>query len=91
MKDISIIITEKDLPGDIVQTDDTVFGKLRIRGTRMYISLIVELLTSGMSNSEILEEYPTLKKEDIAAVLSFMSTIAKKIDRILVDRNELYR
>jgi len=41
------------------------FGKPCIRGTRIWVSLIVDNLAAGISAEEILAAYPSLKKEDI--------------------------
>ena len=43
------------------------FGKPCIRGTRIWVSLVLDLLASGMSLQEILEEYPGLTPLDIQA------------------------
>lgn len=41
------------------------FGKPCIRGTRIWVSLILDFLASGMTIDEILEEYPQLTEESI--------------------------
>ena len=52
------------------------FGKPCIRGMRMPVSSILNYLSSGMSNEELLKEFPFLEKEDILEALSF-SAFAK--------------
>ena len=47
------------------------FGKPCIKGTRIAIADILQWLASGMSHSQILEDYPLLKEEHILAALSF--------------------
>ncbi|SEM27500.1 Uncharacterized conserved protein, DUF433 family [bacterium A37T11] len=47
------------------------FGKPCIKGTRIAIVDILQWLASGMSNTEILEDYPLLKQEHILAALAF--------------------
>ncbi|SFU09137.1 Uncharacterized conserved protein, DUF433 family [Algoriphagus locisalis] len=47
------------------------FGKPCIRGTRIAIVDILQWLASGMSNAEILEDYPLLKEDHILAALAF--------------------
>ncbi|WP_109831774.1 DUF433 domain-containing protein [Reichenbachiella versicolor] len=47
------------------------FGKPCIKGTRIAISDILNWLASGMSEQDILEDYPKLKQEHIRASLSF--------------------
>lgn len=51
-------------------------GKPVIRGTRLAVEFILELLAAGQSESEILAEYPGLMREDILACLSYASYLA---------------
>lgn len=46
-------------------------GKPCIRGTRMTVTDVLEYLASGMSEAEILSEFPDLTAEDIKACLAF--------------------
>lgn len=46
-------------------------GKPIIRGTRITVSDILEYLASGMSEAEIIADFPDLTHEDILATLSF--------------------
>ncbi|MEK6792467.1 MAG: DUF433 domain-containing protein [Nanoarchaeota archaeon] len=46
-------------------------GKPIIKGTRISVEFILEMLASGMSPLEILKEYPHLKKSDILDVLTY--------------------
>ncbi len=50
---------------------DIRFGKPCIKGTRIAVSDILQWLASGMTNEEILEDYPSLTQDDILATLSF--------------------
>ncbi|MBM3241806.1 DUF433 domain-containing protein [Candidatus Poribacteria bacterium] len=47
------------------------FGKPCIRGTRIWISLIRDFLSNGMTIEEIISEYPQLTKEDIYAAIAY--------------------
>lgn len=47
------------------------FGKPCIKNTRIAVLDILQWLGSGMTNSEILNDYPLLKEEDILAALQF--------------------
>lgn len=47
------------------------FGKPCIRGTRIWISLILDLLSNGMDIKEIILEYPQLSKEDVQAAIAY--------------------
>ena len=53
-------------------------GKPVIEGTRISVELILDLLASGMSQDEIVKEYPFLTKEDIKEVLAFVSAKIKR-------------
>lgn len=46
-------------------------GKPCIKGTRIWVSLILDLLASGTSEQEILEQYPQLVREDILAAIAY--------------------
>ena len=41
------------------------------------VDLILELLTSGMTEQEILADYPALQKEDISACLAYAAKLTK--------------
>jgi len=47
------------------------FGKPCIRGTRIWVSLVLDLLANGTTIEEVLTEYPQLTKEDIHAARRF--------------------
>ncbi len=47
------------------------FGKPCIKGTRIAVVDILQWLASGMTNAEILEDYPQLKESHIHAALAF--------------------
>jgi uncharacterized protein (DUF433 family) len=46
-------------------------GKPIIRGTRLSVEFILDLLASGMTEEEILDDYPHITKEDIHACLRY--------------------
>jgi len=47
-------------------------GKPCIRGMRWPIEVIIDLLGSGMTIDQIIEDHPELEKEDILASLNFL-------------------
>lgn len=59
-------------------------GKPCIRGLRMTVSDVLEYLASGMSEEEILEDFPELTSEDIRACLAFAADQQRKMMRIAV-------
>ena len=50
-------------------------GKPCIRGMRWPVEVILDMLGSGMSTEEIIENHPELEKEDILASLGYMSPV----------------
>ncbi len=53
-------------------------GRPCIRGHRIWVSLILDLLASGLTVAEILEEYPQLTEEDVRACLAYASEMARE-------------
>ena len=57
---------------DRVTVDPTIcHGATTIRGMRLRVQDVLELLASGMSYDEILADYDELERDDILAVLEF--------------------
>ncbi len=54
------------------------FGKPCIRGTRIWVSLILDFLASGTTMDELLEEYPQLTLEDIHAALAYGAEMSRE-------------
>jgi uncharacterized protein (DUF433 family) len=65
----------EELSNRIVIDSEILVGKPVIKGTRVLVHLIIELLANGLSEKDILKEYPQLKKEDIKAALLYASEI----------------
>lgn len=61
----------------IVTTPNVLRGKPRIKGTRIPVSLILGYLAAGSTNKEILEEFPDLSKEQIAACLDYARELSE--------------
>lgn len=53
-------------------------GRACIRGMRITVSLVVNLVANGMSVEEILREYPKLEAEDIRASLQYAAFLASE-------------
>lgn len=47
------------------------FGKPTVRGTRIWVGLVLDLLADGMTVAEILDEYPSLTDDDVRACLAY--------------------
>jgi uncharacterized protein (DUF433 family) len=69
-------------PLDRISIDPAVCGgKPCIRGTRIWVSLILDLLAGGMSETELLAEYPGLSHDDILAAIAYGAEAAR--DRVI--------
>ena len=58
-------------------------GKPIIRGTRLSVQFVLELLASGATEEEILKDYPHLQPEDIRACLGYAAQVTE--NEIYVD------
>jgi uncharacterized protein (DUF433 family) len=57
---------------------DVMGGRACVRGMRVTVSLIVNLVASGMNEAEILAAYPYLEPEDIREALQYIAWLAEK-------------
>lgn len=54
------------------------FGKPCIRGTRIWVSLLLDLLAAGTTFKNILDNYPQLRREDIFAALAYGAEMSRE-------------
>jgi uncharacterized protein (DUF433 family) len=54
------------------------FGKPCIKGHRIWVSLILDFLASGMTVQEILQQYPALEKADILACIAYGAEMVRE-------------
>lgn len=53
-------------------------GRACIRGMRVTVSLVVNLVANGMSTPEVIEAYPYLESEDIHQALKYAALLAEE-------------
>ena len=53
-------------------------GRASIRGMRITVALVVNLVANGMSTEDILREYPDLEPEDVRQALQYASALANE-------------
>lgn len=53
-------------------------GRPCIKGTRLWVSLLLDLLADGMTEAELLAEYPQLAHEDVLAALAYGAEAARE-------------
>lgn len=68
----------KELLKRITTDPNICFGKPCIRGTRIWVSLIVENLADGVTEKELLEAYPQLTPDDIRAALAYAAEVTRE-------------
>lgn len=62
---------------DRINVDPSIcHGKVCIKGTRVMVTVILDNLADGVSETDILRSYPTLKPGDIHAAISYASDLA---------------
>ena len=66
-------------PLDRISIDPKIcFGKPCIKGTRIWVSLILDFMAGGETESQILVAYPQLRPEDIRAALAYAAEVARE-------------
>ena len=71
-------MTREELLSRITIDPKVCFGKPCIRGHRIWVSLVLDLLASGMSSDEILSDYPGLEEADIRACIACGAEMARE-------------
>jgi len=71
-------MTREELLARISVDPNVCFGKPCIRGHRIWVSLVLDLLAGGMSHEDILKEYPGLVEEDIRACVAYAAELARE-------------
>jgi uncharacterized protein (DUF433 family) len=66
-------------PFDLISVDpDVCHGQACIKGTRIMVSVILDCLAAGMSEEQILREYPSLTTEGIRAAAAYGALLARE-------------
>jgi uncharacterized protein (DUF433 family) len=53
-------------------------GKPCIKGTRIWVTLVLDLLADGMTEAEVLAEYPQLTHEDVLAAIAYGAEMSRE-------------
>ena len=70
-------MSRQDLLSRISIDPNVCFGKPCIRGTRIWVSLILDLMATGTTTADLLKEYPQLAEDDIRACLHYGAETAR--------------
>lgn len=71
-------MTKQELLSRISIDPNICFGKPCIKGTRIWVSLVLDFLASGWSVQDILDSYPGLKQEDVLACIAYGAEMARE-------------
>ena len=71
-------MTKDKLLARISVNPDVCFGKPCIRGHRIWVSLVLDLLAGGWQAQEILDNYPGLEEADILACIAYGAEMARE-------------
>lgn len=67
----TMVDIEQEIADRIVCDPDILSGKPVIRGTRISVSIIIDRLWNGVSEAEIIDDYPSLSTADVRAALAY--------------------
>jgi uncharacterized protein (DUF433 family) len=71
-------MTREELLQRISIDPGTCFGKSCIRGHRIWVSLILDLLVAGTTVDEILHDYPQITRDDVLACIAYGSEMSRE-------------
>lgn len=71
-------MTRQELLQRISIDPEICFGKPCIRGHRIWVSLVLDLLAAGTSIEEILDQYPGVTREDVLACIAYGSEMSRE-------------
>jgi uncharacterized protein (DUF433 family) len=68
----------ENLLARIAADPNVCFGKPCVRGTRIWVSLILDNLAAGVSEADLLESYPQLAPADIRAAIAYGAAVTRE-------------
>ncbi len=71
-------MTHEELLERISVDPNVCTGKPSVRGTRIYIAVILDALAEGLTPEEIIDHYPSLKLEDVRAAVAYAAELARE-------------
>ena len=71
-------MTKDELLSRIIFDPNVCFGRPCIRGHRVWVSLILDWLASGMSIAEIIRDHPGLEEADILACVAYGAEMSRE-------------
>ncbi|HCX90407.1 MAG: hypothetical protein COW04_04995 [Deltaproteobacteria bacterium CG12_big_fil_rev_8_21_14_0_65_43_10] len=72
------MLNNEELLSRITVNPKVMLGKATIRGMRITVEQILRALAGGVSEQELLEDYPELEKEDFHAVFAYVAELVEQ-------------
>lgn len=69
---------KQELLSRISMDPDVCFGKPCIRGHRIWVSLVLDLLRSGWTAPRVLEQYPGIEEADVLACIAYGAEMSRE-------------
>jgi len=77
-------MTQEELLQRVMVDPDVCTGNPCIKGTRIYIAIILDALAEGLTPAEVIDHYPSLKPEDIRAAIAYAAELAREVPNYLL-------
>jgi len=71
-------MTREELLARVTVDPKVCTGKPCVRGTRIYISIILDALAEGLTPEEIIDHYPSLTPDDIRAAVAYAAELTRE-------------
>jgi uncharacterized protein (DUF433 family) len=71
-------MTREQLLDRIVSDPNICGGYPCIRGTRIYVSIVLDSLAEGLSPEQIIDHYPSLRIDDIQAAIAYAAELSRE-------------
>lgn len=71
-------MTTEQLLSRITIDPNVCFGKPCIRGHRIWVSLVLDMLARGMTVAQLLDDYPDLTEDDVRACLAYGAEMSRE-------------
>ncbi|OGC02764.1 hypothetical protein A2V82_11750 [candidate division KSB1 bacterium RBG_16_48_16] len=71
------MITQNNISSRITVDPHVMVGKPTVRGLRITVEQLLKALARGITESELLDEYPELEKEDFQAIYAYVAELVE--------------
>jgi uncharacterized protein (DUF433 family) len=66
------------LQNRVVATPEICGGVPCIRGTRIYVAVILDALAEGLTTDEVIQHFPSLTRDDVLAAIAYAAELARE-------------